>query len=39
VAALWLVSPRRYVARSFAIGVLLAHAMLYADRGGLAFWI
>lgn len=32
-AALWFVSPRPYAARSFAIGVLLAAAMLYADGG------
>ncbi|MFL5802607.1 MAG: hypothetical protein ACJ8CR_12810 [Roseiflexaceae bacterium] len=40
VAALWFVSPRRYAARSLAIGVLLAYAMLYIDSGGeLTFWI
>jgi hypothetical protein len=32
-ATLWFMSPRPYTARSFAIGVLLAAAMLYADDG------
>ncbi len=35
-AAFWFVSPRRYAARSFALGVLLAAAMFHANGGN---WI
>jgi hypothetical protein len=39
-AALWLAGRRRYVARSFAIGVLLAYALIHYDSAGwLTFWI
>jgi hypothetical protein len=35
-AALWFLGPRRYAARSFAVGVLLAAAMLHANGG---YWM
>lgn len=38
-ALLWFASPRRSMARSFAIGVLLAYALLHNDSGGvLTLW-
>jgi hypothetical protein len=39
-AALWFAGRRPYVARSFAIGVLLAYALLHYDSAGwLTFWM
>jgi hypothetical protein len=36
---LWFMSPRRYTARSFAIGMLLAYALLHTEtRGALTLW-